>query len=148
MMTTPEDNRTAIHALIERVHGAVYDKDPKAAVACLSDDAVAFDLSPPLQQAPAGSDGTGNLQQWFDTWQGPIRIEDRDMRIEADGDVAWSHALRHMTGTKTDGEAVDLWFRGTMCFRRSNGDWRVTHIHDSVPFAMDGSGRALLDLKP
>lgn len=147
-MTTPQDDQAAIHAVIERVHRAVYDKDPQAAVACLSDDAVAYDLSPPLQQHPAGADGTGGLEQWFATWDGPISIEDQDMVIETGGDVAYSHALRHMTGRKTDGQDVDLWFRGTMCFRRSNGDWRVTHIHDSVPFAMDGSDRALLDLEP
>ena len=33
-------------------------------------------------------------------------------------------------------------------FRREGGQWKVAHVHDSVPFAMDGSGRALLDLKP
>jgi hypothetical protein len=25
---------------------------------------------------------------------------------------------------------------------------KIRHIHNSVPFAMDGSGKALLDLKP
>ena len=53
-----------------------------------------------------------------------------------------------MTGTKKDGEQVDLWFRATAGFRRERGHWKITHVHNSVPFAMDGSGRALLDLKP
>jgi ketosteroid isomerase-like protein len=53
-----------------------------------------------------------------------------------------------MTGTKTDGEEVDLWFRATACFRREDGRWRITHMHNSVPFAMDGSGKALLSLRP
>jgi hypothetical protein len=30
----------------------------------------------------------------------------------------------------------------------ARGQWKITHVHNSVPFAMDGSGRALLDLKP
>jgi ketosteroid isomerase-like protein len=54
--------------------------------------------------------------------------------------------LQHITGTKTDGEEVDLWFRATACFRRE--DWRITHMHNSVPFSMDGSGKALLSLRP
>jgi len=53
-----------------------------------------------------------------------------------------------MTGTKTDGQQVDLWFRSTACLRRTNRAWQITHVHNSVPFAMDGSDRALLDLKP
>jgi ketosteroid isomerase-like protein len=53
-----------------------------------------------------------------------------------------------MTGTKTDGQKVDLWFRATACLIRRTGRWRIEHVHNSVPFAMDGSYRALLDLKP
>jgi ketosteroid isomerase-like protein len=63
-------------------------------------------------------------------------------------DVAYAVALHHMTGTKTDGTQVDLWFRATACLRREDGAWKITHIHNSVPFAMDGSNRALLDLTP
>lgn len=53
-----------------------------------------------------------------------------------------------MTGTRTSGEKSDLWFRNTACFRREHGQWKITHMHNSVPFAMDGSKRALLNLKP
>lgn len=53
-----------------------------------------------------------------------------------------------MTGTKQDGEKVDLWFRATAGFRLESGQWKITHVHNSVPFAMDDTGRALLDLKP
>jgi PhnB protein len=53
-----------------------------------------------------------------------------------------------MTGTKTDGQKVDLWFRQTLCFRKINGTWAIVHEHESVPFCMDGSFRAAIDLKP
>ena len=36
----------------------------------------------------------------------------------------------------------------TACFRRDRGRWRIAHLHNSVPFAMDGCDKALLDLKP
>ena len=52
-----------------------------------------------------------------------------------------------MSGTKVDGEEVSLWFRNTSCFRRNGGTWQVVHSHDSVPFYMDGSFRAAVDLK-
>jgi hypothetical protein len=50
--------------------------------------------------------------------------------------------------SRADRERADLWFRATACFRREGGASKITHVHNSVPFAMDGSDRALLDLKP
>jgi PhnB protein len=53
-----------------------------------------------------------------------------------------------MTGSKTDGEVVDLWVRCTVCFRRRGSAWEITHQHTSVPFYMDGSYKAAVDLRP
>ena len=53
-----------------------------------------------------------------------------------------------MRGTKTDGTQVDLWVRATVGYRKHEGRWTVVHEHVSVPFYMDGSERAALDLKP
>jgi ketosteroid isomerase-like protein len=62
-------------------------------------------------------------------------------------DVAFWSGLINMSGTKTDGEKVGLWFRQTLVLVKQDGRWQVFHQHASVPFAMDGSGKALLDLK-
>jgi PhnB protein len=53
-----------------------------------------------------------------------------------------------MTGTKTDGEEVDLWYRVTVGLHQEDGAWRIVHEHESVPFHMDGSYRAAVDLSP
>jgi len=53
-----------------------------------------------------------------------------------------------MTGTRTNGEETDVWVRQTLCLRRLEGAWKITHEHTSVPFYMDGSDKAALDLKP
>jgi ketosteroid isomerase-like protein len=47
-----------------------------------------------------------------------------------------------------DGEKVDMWLRETLCFRKIDGKWKITHEHESVPFYMDGSFKAAVDLKP
>jgi PhnB protein len=73
--------------------------------------------------------------------------DDRDRDDHGD-DVAFCHGLTHMTGTKTDGEQVDLWFRSTVGLRRAAEGWQITHEHDSTPFYMDGSGLAATDLRP
>ena len=75
-------------------------------------------------------------------------LDPQDLEVAVGGDVGYAQGLQHMTGTKTDGEEVDLWFRATACFRREDGGWRITHMHNSVLFSMDGSGKALLSLRP
>jgi ketosteroid isomerase-like protein len=88
------------------------------------------------------------LATWFETWRGPIGIEPRDLRITAGPEVAFCTSLVRMTGTKTDGEEVDLWYRVTVGLHQEDGEWRIVHEHESVPFHMDGSYRAAVDLSP
>jgi ketosteroid isomerase-like protein len=38
--------------------------------------------------------------------------------------------------------------RATIGCRKVGNTWLITHEHASVPFYMDGSDRAALDLKP
>jgi PhnB protein len=137
-----------IRGLLADFTKALHDRDAAAAIAVLADDAVSFDLAPPLEQGPEATHDPAQLEAWFSTWASPIVSESRDLRIETGGDVAYAYGLQHLTGSKTDGEKVDLWFRATACFRREAGRWRIAHMHNSVPFAMDGTERALLDLEP
>jgi ketosteroid isomerase-like protein len=144
-MSKDEDEIRSVLAEFTR---AIHDKDAAGMIAPLADDEVTFDLAPPLVMEPDDTHDPAALEQWFGTWQGPIVSESRDLKIAVGGDVAYAYGLKHMTGTKKDGDDVDLWFRATACFRRDAGRWRITHMHNSVPFAMDGSDRALLDLEP
>ena len=88
------------------------------------------------------------MKQWFDTWDGPITWSMHEVNIAVGGDIAYAHGLGHMTGKKVDGEQVDVWVRCTGGFRKKGGTWQVTHQHTSVPFYMDGSLKAAVDLKP
>jgi ketosteroid isomerase-like protein len=133
---------------LDHYAAAIHAKDARAAIACLSEDVVAYDLAPPLAFNSAAARDPAGLQKWFDTWEGPIRSAVRDLHVEVGGNVAFAHALQHMTGTKIDGENVDLWFRATAGLIKTTAGWRIAHLHNSVPFAMDGSGKALLHLKP
>jgi ketosteroid isomerase-like protein len=127
---------------------AFYAKSAEGVIALLADDSQFFDLAPPLRLSSTATHDPARLVEWFQSWKSPIVSQSHELTIAAGGEVAYAFALQHMTGTKNDGKAVDLWFRATACFRRQSGRWRITHMHNSVPFAMDGSGRALLDLKP
>src|SRR5262245_14544851 len=115
--------------------------------ASYASDALSFDLAPPLQFA--GADVLRkNFEQWFATFRGPIGSEIRDLKITAGADVAFCHCFNRISGTRTSGEETGVWVRVTVCFRRSGDTWRVVHEHVSVPFYMDGSYRAAVDLKP
>jgi hypothetical protein len=41
-----------------------------------------------------------------------------------------------------------MWTRSTFCFCMEDGTWKIASVHDSVPFAMDGSYRAQVSLTP
>ena len=127
-----------IRDLLDEFTRAIRNKDALA-TATLAEDAVAFDLAPPLRIGPATRD-PARYDEWFTTWKGPIVSRSQDLEAVG-GDVGYAYGLQHMTGTKTDGEEVDLWFRASACFRREDGHWRITHMHNSVPFSMDGKRR-------
>ena len=134
-----------IEAMLMERAAAIGAKNAKDTLSFEAEDAVEFSLAPPL--AYYGKQEAG-LQEWFDTWEGSIGGEVQDAKITVGGDVAFWSGLVNMTGTKKDGAVVDLWFRQTLGLVKMDGRWLVAHQHASVPFAMDGSGKALLDLKP
>jgi ketosteroid isomerase-like protein len=125
---------------------AVRAKDLQGVMAHYTADMLSFDLAPPLQyRADAYRRG---LEEWFPTFQGPIGYEIRELSITTGDDVAFSHSLNRISGARTSGEATDIWVRATVCFRKVDGRWMIAHEHVSVPFYMDGSNRASVDLEP
>jgi PhnB protein len=136
---------TQIRAVIDDWASALRAKDADRVVSHYAASLVQFSLAPPL--ISTGADAKG-LNAWFSTWHGPIGYEIHDLRITAGDDTAFCHSLNRLSGTKTKGEKSDVWFRHTLCFRKIGGEWKIAHAHESVPFYMDGSYKAAVDLKP
>jgi ketosteroid isomerase-like protein len=134
-----------IAAVVEAWAEGIRRKDVDAVVKCFIEDPVGFYLAPPLQ---ADEPLRENLTEWFASFDGPIGYEIRDPVISASGEVAWCHALNRLIGMKVDGERTDLWFRLTLGLKRLGDEWKIAHTHESVPFLMDGSGKAALELEP
>jgi PhnB protein len=135
----------AIRAVIEDWASALRSKDAARLLSHGVPGMVHFSLAPPLVDHDAGGNA---LQTWFDTWQGPVGYQFRDLTITAGDDVAFCHCLNRMIGMRTTGEKTDVWFRHTLGFRKIDGRWKIAHAHESVPFYMDGSYKAAADLKP
>jgi ketosteroid isomerase-like protein len=143
--TADSVRESEIAAVVEAWAEGIRQKDVDAVAKCFVEEPVGFYLAPPLQ---ADEPLRENLAEWFATFDGPIGYEIRDLVISASGDIAWSHALNRLFGMKTDGERTDLWFRLTLGLKRCGDEWKIAHAHESVPFLMDGSGKAALDLEP
>jgi len=139
-------NDAQIRALIDDRTKAVRAKDSDRATSGIAPDILTFDVVNPLQHI--GSDASRKrAEESFSSFRGPIGYEVRDLDITAGDDVAFAHGLCHVSATKTDGGQLDMWWRTTVCFRKIDEKWMVTHEHNSVPFDPK-SGKASLDLKP
>ncbi len=66
------------------------------------------------------------------------------MEVTAGGDAACAHGLARMGSAG----AFGMWFRITFGLRMTQGQWQITRIHESVPFNMDQTFKAAIDLQP
>jgi uncharacterized protein YndB with AHSA1/START domain/ketosteroid isomerase-like protein len=139
------EDQVAIRAIFGDYTNAMFGKTTDLALKHFAQDVTDYNLAPPLQHR--GIDRIG-LQAWFDGWAGPVGWALGELTVDVGGDTAFAYGLGHMMGTKKDGEDVDLWTRLTVCFARRDGVWKIVHQHTSVPFMMDGSFKAAVDLTP
>jgi ketosteroid isomerase-like protein len=139
----------AIRSLIAARETAIANGEAETAIEPLAHDAVVYDLQPPLAFAGADARDAEELRAWLRTWKktGP-RVEFRESRMLIDGNICVAFGLSRMRGEKIEEGSVELWFRTTLVFKRSEGGWTIVHEHNSVPMKMDGSGLAAVDLKP
>ncbi len=148
---TPEDTKpnhdAQIRALLDHWANAVRTKDVEGVVSHYATNIISFDLAPPLEYVGRNA-LRGSLEAWFSTFLGPIGYEIRDLNITASEDVAFSRSLNRISGKRTNGEETNVWVRATACYHKISGKWMVAHEHVSVPFYMDGSYRAAVDLSP
>jgi uncharacterized protein (TIGR02246 family) len=142
----PAIDQRQIMKLVDDWANAIRSKDINACMLNYAPNVQLFDVLEPLEYF--GSDAVRKRgTEWFSMFDGPLDFDMYDLRISSDGDVAFSHSLNHVVGTKMDGNTLDMWWRATVCYRKMDDRWMVTHEHNSVPFDIK-SGRASLDLKP
>jgi ketosteroid isomerase-like protein len=87
----------------------------------------------------------GGVQRWLDGFgDAPLDYEIRDLEVTSGGDAAYACGLARMGSAG----AFSMWFRTTFGLRKTEGRWQITHIHESVPFNMDQTFKAAIDLQP
>jgi uncharacterized protein (TIGR02246 family) len=142
-MASPESE---VRALIDRRSAAIRSKDLERLLAVYAPEIVYFDLVPGLRYT-GQTELRGRFSDWFDGFDSSIRQDVSELHIESSGDLAVAHMLIRAGGTLANGAEVGFWVRATSSCRRSDGEWRITHEHISLPVDL-GSGKAATDLVP
>ncbi len=138
--------RTAVRALIDGLASAIRTKDVRGVMSVFSPEVVSFDLGAPLQHGGGGAFAE-RWQELFASYTSQIDYEIYGLRITVSTDVAFSHSLNRMGGTRGDGRYSQRWLRWTACYQKANGKWLIAHEHVSVPVDLT-NGKAMLDLEP
>ncbi|ABC32255.1 Ketosteroid isomerase-like protein [Hahella chejuensis KCTC 2396] len=140
--TTESQIRQALGSWVE----AACAKDLDRIMSHYAPDVRAFDAILQLQ-----FDGAEAYRKHWETClsytSGLMIFEVEDLRIEAEGDLAVGHFLNRCGCVNEQGEAQSSWMRGTVCYRRREGAWKIVHEHYSAPFSVP-DGAALLNLEP
>ena len=136
-----------IRQLVENWTASLQAKNVDALMSHYTPDVLFYDLAPPLVHSGARA-YRKNLEEWLRTFDGPVGMEVRNLRVTTGGDVAFSTCLERISGRRTNGVQTDVWVRSTFGYRKIDGRWMINHEHASVPFHMDGSEKAALNLKP
>ena len=135
-----------IYSLLEIRVKAIRARDINGVMASFAPDLRSFDVIDSLQTAGVEA-ARKRAEEWTATFQGRIGFEIWDLSITTGTDVAYSHSLNRINGTTAAGNKIDMYWRATICFRKTDGRWLVTHEHISEPFDMT-TFKAVLDLKP
>ena len=127
---TNQANEQAVRVLIEDWTDAICKGDIERVLANRADDIVMYDVPEPLQ--------VKGIDAYKETWKvffrhtepGPDRFRLSDLHIVTEDDAAYAHGLLTIGGG-------DARCRLTLCLRKIDGKWRVTHEHHSIPVRLE-----------
>lgn len=150
------DDENQIRQLFTDMVAGFRNKDAEQIVASYAPDIVMCSLAPPLRtRAGQASDIGGGRTVDMGTAEGvrtwlagfgdqPFDYEFSDLSVTAGTDVAFAHGLGRMGSPGR----FSMWFRVTAGLHKQNGNWQISHLHQSVPFYMDQAMKAAIDLTP
>ncbi len=107
---------------------------------------VVFDVIPPREYVGWNA-YKKDWEGFLGSFAGPITLEMKDLAVEADGNLAYSHSIQHVAGKDKHGKRIDFTTRVTDVYRKIGGKWLIVHEHASVPVDLE-TGRADLQSTP
>lgn len=140
--------RDEVFQTLESFAEAIREGDIKHIMSFYSDDMISYDMMPPLEFTDKGKYQKIWEECFTSYFKFPIHFDYEKQKISVEGDVAFAHALVHMSGDPLkDGERIDMWMRNTTCLKKSGDKWQIVHEHNSVPLDKDSS-KGLMELRP
>ena len=127
-----ESIKSILRRRIEALAQAIRNKNLGDLMTFYDRDVEIFDLRACLNVTGASA-YRNNLEDWFDSFEGPLAFELHNLRIAPGESTAFCHYLALITGSRPGGRASGYWVRGTTCFERCEGEWLVSHEHISMP---------------
>lgn len=121
-----------VRAFLESRTEAQRSKDIDRLMSFYSPDIVYYDAVAPLRFT-GFEEVRRNFVRWFDGYIGPIGLETHDLAVSASEDMAFAHMLHLDSGTRRGGIELPIWVRETVCLRRTDDTWAITHEHISLP---------------
>ena len=141
---TTMSNQEQIERVIREQEQAVQQKNINGSMVAYSPDVVSFDVVNTLQKVGIQA-CRERLESWLAQFPGPFSYTIEKLSIIADTELGFGYSFNHVKGSLANGDEIDMRWRTTVCFRKENGQWLITHEHSSVPFDPQ-SGKALIKL--
>lgn len=77
----------------------------------------------------------------------PMTFDLSERSVTAEGKTAFASFLIHSGAQDKEGNHHTMWMRGTGCYRKIGGVWKIVHEHFSTPFNPE-TGSAIFDARP
>lgn len=126
-----------IRRLVDEQLFALRTKDLDRLMTLYADDFVLYDVNPPFRL-----EGAAAIRRLRDAWAAQVPdflgIELRDVHVTASGDLGIAHWTWRFVGSEPQPEDAGAWYRGTAAYRRIREQWKIIHLHESLPHAADG----------
>jgi ketosteroid isomerase-like protein len=139
--------RDEVYQTLESFAEAIREGDINHIMSFYSDDIIAYDMMPPLEFEGKDKYQKSWQECFTNYFKFPVNFNYEKQKFTIDGDVAFTHALVHMSGEQKNGEEkVDMWMRNTTCLKKFGDKWLITHEHNSIP--LDNEMKGVTNLHP
>lgn len=137
-------NQEQIEQLIRGQEQAVQQKNINGAMAAYSPDVISFDVVNTLQKVGIQA-CRERLESWLAQFPGTFTYAIETLSVVASDELGFGFSFNHVKGALANGDQIDMRWRATVCLRKQDEQWLITHEHSSVPFDAQ-SGQALIKL--
>jgi len=138
----PADDKQTISTLEHKL-AVTTDPDEVMKFYESGDDVVLFDVMPPREFA-----GQKALRAHMADFAGTkdVKADFLEFQVISAGKLALARSVQHYTANGPDGKPIDVTFRLTDVWRKTNGEWKIIHQHVSYPIDLK-TGKADMQSK-